>query len=121
MEEGIDPEKSVTGKHRLWILTSENHIIIISIFSFMILSIYCKGKLLRGLHAMHREMVEGIVETKSDEDREKAVMDVAPDVTGNLTKEHKCYFYQRFKLNINEQDVIFIKDLSRGSKMTPCI
>ena len=55
----------------------------------MILSIYCKGKLLRGLHAMHREMVEGIVETKSDEDREKAVMDVAPDVTGNLTKEHK--------------------------------
>ena len=55
----------------------------------MILSIYCKGKLLRGLHAMHREMVEGIVEAKSDEDSEKAVMDVAPDVTGNLTKEHK--------------------------------
>ena len=62
---------------------------IISIFSIIIFNLYCKGKLLRGLHAMHREMVEGIVETKSDEDREKAVMDVAPDVTGNLTKEYK--------------------------------
>ena len=44
------------------------------------------GKLLRDLHAMHREMVQNIADS-ADNDPEESVVDDTPDVTGHFSKE----------------------------------
>ena len=45
------------------------------------------GKLLRGLHAMHKEMVQGISAASSDDRDAVTIIDEGPEVYGHFAKD----------------------------------